>query len=296
MQESSNLSQSAIAGEGRAIDPSTSIPLHVGRSDKSPQISPPSSLPVHSAMASAPVVRFPIHFVIRIFGAAAAAMVLVWAVRFRGGMSLFSDNKDLIFNVHPVLMVIGFILLYGEAMLAYKTIPGTRNFKKAVHFGIMFLALCLGTIGVWAAIKFHNEKGIDNFYSLHSWLGLASLIFFAIQWALGFATFWYPGGSRTSRASLLPWHVFLGVYIYALAIAATVTGILEKATFLQSSKVIARYSTEAFLVNLLGIFITLLGGLVILAVINPVGAKPSSDIYRSAAEKLKEQGSWSLII
>ncbi|KAG9146662.1 hypothetical protein Leryth_019685, partial [Lithospermum erythrorhizon] len=95
--------------------------------------------------------------------------------------SLFSDNKDLIFNVHPVLAVIGLVLLNGEAMLVYKTVTGTKSFKKLVHLVIQLLALCLGVIAVWAALKFHNEKGIENFYSLHSWLGLACLTLFFIQ-------------------------------------------------------------------------------------------------------------------
>lgn len=220
-------------------------------------------------MAATPVVRFPIVILIRLIGASVAGLVLTWALHFRGGVSLTSDNKDLIFNVHPVLMVIGFILLNGEAMLAYKTVGGTKNFKKFMHLAIQLVALCLGLIGVWAALKFHNDKGIDNFYSLHSWLGLACLFLFAIQWGAGFATFWYPGGSRISRASLLPWHVFLGAYIYALAIATTVTGILEKATFLQTNNVIARYSSESLLVNVLGILIVVLGGFVILAIVTP---------------------------
>ena len=93
------------------------------------------------------------------------------------------------------------------------------------------------------------------------------------QWAAGFATFWYPGGSRNSRANLLPWHVFFGVYIYALAVATATTGILEKATFLQSNKVISRYSIEALLVNSLGILIVALGGFVILAVVTPANGK-----------------------
>lgn len=96
------------------------------------------------------------------------------------------------------------------------------------------------------------------------------------QWATGFATFWYPGGSRNSRASLLPWHVFFGIYIYALAVATALTGILEKATFLQTNKVISRYSTEAILVNSMGILIVALGGFVILAVIAPVNGKDSN--------------------
>ncbi|XP_072973010.1 transmembrane ascorbate ferrireductase 2-like isoform X3 [Typha angustifolia] len=222
---------------------------------------------------AAPVVRFPIIALIRVFGAAIAAMVLIWAVHFRGGMALISDNKDLIFNIHPVLMVVGFLLLNGEAILAYKTISGTKNFKKVVHLTMQFLALCLGLIGIWAALKFHNDKGIDNFYSLHSWLGLACILLFGIQWGTGFTTFWYPGGSRNGRAFLLPWHVFFGAYIYALAVATAVTGLLEKATFLQSSNIISRYSSEALLVNFLGISLVVLGGIVILAVFSPGTAK-----------------------
>ncbi|GAB2288826.1 hypothetical protein Dimus_023137 [Dionaea muscipula] len=220
-----------------------------------------------------PVVRFPIYLLIRLLGITVAALVLIWTLHFRGGLALISDDKDLIFNVHPVLMMISLVLLNGEAMLAYKTVSGTKNWKKSVHLVLQCLAFCLALIGVWAALKFHIDKGIDNFYSLHSWLGLVSLFLFGIQWAAGFVTFWYPGGSRSSRTFLLPWHVFFGVYIYALAIATTTTGILEKATFLQSSKVISRYSTEALLVNSLGILTVVLGGFVILAVITPVNSK-----------------------
>src|ERR1044072_7958658 len=99
------------------------------------------------------------------------------------------------------------------------------------------------------------------------------------QWVAGFATFWYPGGSRNSRAALLPWHAFFGIYIYALAIATTTTGILEKATFLQVNKIISRYSNEAMLVNSLGILIVILGGFVILGIVTPASAS-KADIIR----------------
>ncbi|KAK1383445.1 putative transmembrane ascorbate ferrireductase 2 [Heracleum sosnowskyi] len=158
----------------------------------------------------------------------------------------------------------------GAPVLAYKTVSGTKCFKKSVHLTLQFLAFFFSLIGVWAAIKFHNDKGIDNFCSLHSWLGLACLFLFSILWAAGFGTFWYPGGSRNSRSSqLLPWHVFFGVYIYALAVATCATGILEKATFLQTNHIISRYSSEALLVNSLGVLLIALGGSVILAIISP---------------------------
>lgn len=228
------------------------------------------------------MVRFPIIIVIRVVGIAVSALLLTWTLHFRGGLALISDNKDLIFNVHPVLMVISLVLLNGEAMLAYKTVSGTKSFKKSVHLTLQFLAFFLSLIGVWAAIKFHNDKGIDNFYSLHSWLGLVCLFLFSIQWAAGFATFWYPGGSRNSRSSLLPWHVFFGVYIYALAVATCATGILEKATFLQTNHIISRYSSEAILVNCLGVLLIALGGFVILAIISPGNGK--GEILRGSAE------------
>lgn len=99
------------------------------------------------------------------------------------------------------------------------------------------------------------------------------------QWAAGFSTFWYPGGSVNSRAALLPWHVFFGIYIYALCVATAVTGILEKATFLQTNHIISRYSTEAILLNNLGLLIVVLSGCVILALISAKGGK--GEAYKS---------------
>lgn len=95
----------------------------------------------------------------------------------------------------------------------------------------------------------------------------------SLQWAAGFTTFWYPGGSKSSRASLHPWHVYFGVFIYALAVATTLTGILEKLTFLQANHVISRYSTEALLMNSLGMLVMVLGGFVVLALVNSVNGK-----------------------
>lgn len=66
-------------------------------------------------------------------------------------------------------------------MLAYKTVSGTKKLRKLVHLSLQFIAFLLSLIGVWAALKFHNDKGIDNFYSLHSWLGLACVFLFGIQ-------------------------------------------------------------------------------------------------------------------
>ncbi|PIN12792.1 cytochrome b [Handroanthus impetiginosus] len=221
----------------------------------------------------APVVRFPIFPVVRIISVAVAALLLIWTVHYRGGMALVSENHSLIFNVHPVLMVIGLVLLNGEAMLAYKTLSGTKNFKKLVHLSLQSLAFILGIIGLWIVWKNRIDRGKDNFYSLHSWLGLASLFLFGIQWCSGLVTFWYPGGSRNRRGSLLPWHVYFGLYIYALSVATCITGFLERATSLQTRQIITHYSKEAMLINSLGVLTVVLAGFVILGVVAPVYGK-----------------------
>jgi len=84
-------------------------------------------------MAAAPVVRFPVFGLVRLLGLAAAAGILFWAVHYRGGMALSTDEESKlpIFNVHPVLMLIGLVALNGEALLAYKTVPGTKKIEKA---------------------------------------------------------------------------------------------------------------------------------------------------------------------
>ncbi|CAL1408324.1 unnamed protein product [Linum trigynum] len=78
---------------------------------------------------------------------------------------------------------------------------------------------------------------------------------------------------RTVRASRLPWHIFLGLYTYALAVATAETGLMEKLTFTEmrkhSDSTASKRSTETAVANGLGLGLALLGGVVILAAISP---------------------------
>ncbi|GLJ12800.1 hypothetical protein SUGI_0198030 [Cryptomeria japonica] len=230
-------------------------------------------------MAVASAIPFSLLLLMRITGMMAAMLVVVWVVHFRGGMTLISEDQGLIRNVHPVLMLVGLILLNGEAMLIYKTALGTKNYKKVLHLVLQAFALALGVTGIWAAYKFHNDKGIGGFYSLHSWLGLACILLFGIQWLAGFASFWNTRSGRINKHTVLPWHSFLGLYIYGLAVAAAETGFLERLTFLQASRTISRDSLEALVVNCLGLVLALLSGCVILCAITPRMSK--DDVYRA---------------
>jgi len=89
------------------------------------------------------------------------------------------------------------------------------------------------------------------------------------QWLIGFLSFWHRGELRRVRIRILPWHVFLGLYTYALAIATAETGLLEKITFLQTMRNVAKHSTESMVVNTLGLALALLSAFVILAAVSP---------------------------
>ncbi|MCD7452547.1 hypothetical protein HAX54_017376 [Datura stramonium] len=113
-------------------------------------------------------------------------------------------------------MVIGFILISGEAILVHRWLPGSRNLKKSVHLCLQGLALACGIFGIWT--KFHSTDGIvANFYSLHSWMGLICVSLFGAQWLMGFLSFWHRGEVRMTRIRILPraciprsLHIWLG--------------------------------------------------------------------------------------
>lgn len=74
----------------------------------------------------------------------------------------------------------------------------------------------------------------------------------------------------------MPWHVFIGLYTYALAVATAETGLLEKLTFLQTKGHVLKRCTESMIVNGLGLGLALLSGIVILAAVLPKHNKPTN--------------------
>ncbi|KAL7132551.1 hypothetical protein ABFS83_12G082000 [Erythranthe nasuta] len=209
-----------------------------------------------------------------------AILVLIWALHFKTSF-ISQEEDDLIFAVlHPLLMVIGFIVVSGEAILVHKWLPGSRNLKKLVHLCLQGLALGCGIFGIWT--KFHGQNGVvANFYSLHSWMGLICVTMFGAQWVFGFVSFWHKVEVRTTRLKVLPWHIFLGLYTYGLAIVTAETGLLEKLTFLQTEGNVLKRCPESAVVNGLGLFLVVLSSAVIVAAISPKQRTSNSKVVFS---------------
>ncbi|XP_061622733.1 lysosomal membrane ascorbate-dependent ferrireductase CYB561A3 isoform X1 [Phyllopteryx taeniolatus] len=206
-------------------------------------------------------------------GLACVVCVCLWNSQWRGGFAW--DGSSLQFNWHPVLMVTGMLVLYGNGAVLYR-VPLTWGENKLpwklLHAALMLLALMLSVIGLCAVFGNHNASNIPNLYSLHSWIGIITAILFATQWAAGVAVFLLPCSPGSLRKLLKPQHVWMGGSLLTLGIAACISGINEKLFFVlkgntNGSLSYSQLPAEALLGNSLGVLIIAFG-LVVLKILS----------------------------
>ncbi|XP_044052013.1 lysosomal membrane ascorbate-dependent ferrireductase CYB561A3 isoform X2 [Siniperca chuatsi] len=215
-------------------------------------------------------------------GLACMVCVCLWNSRWRGGFAW--DGSAIQFNWHPVLMVTGLVVLYGNGAVLYR-VPMTWGQNKLpwklLHATLMLLALVLSIVGLCAVFDYHNAKNIPNLYSLHSWIGIAATALFAIQWVVGAAGFLLPCSPTSLRKLLKPVHVWMGVSILSLSIAACISGINEKLFFVLKGNAggaqpYANLPPEALLGNSLGVLIVAFGLVVLKILSNHKWQRPDS--------------------
>ncbi|KAL4638012.1 hypothetical protein ACB092_03G120300 [Castanea dentata] len=105
----------------------------------------------------------------------------------------------------------------------YKTVQARRRSRELVHLTLHLIALLLEILGVNAAFKFNHEFNVEEMLTLHSWLGISTICLFGLQWVFAFLTYCFPKAENLTRAMLLPWHGFVGMVIFLLAICTAET-------------------------------------------------------------------------
>ncbi|RVW89294.1 putative transmembrane ascorbate ferrireductase 2 [Vitis vinifera] len=171
---------------------------------------------------------------------AVTTLVLVWLLHFRGGLAFKSDNKEKIFNVHPLLMIVGFIMIGGE---------GSSGKKKGTDTGSPDIA-------------FYRSCG----WNLRG--KAVGFLLMNLKWMFAFFSFWYPGVKKPRRRRLMPWHWYAGMVIFLMAILTAETGLVQRSTYLRRQ--------EALIVNFTGLLILLFATAVGLSVIHPSCLPPKS--------------------
>ncbi|CAG7723348.1 unnamed protein product [Allacma fusca] len=188
-------------------------------------------------------------------------LAFVWVMKFRGGFQAETISQ---FNYHPIFMIAGFMIFSGFSMLFYRTLTWYDKLTvKLLHTAFHLFSIVCIAIGYTAAqtsmaIAIPNKP---SFCSLHSLLGLVTVVLFGLQFALGFGSFimaYFLCETRSSswRAAILPNHVTLGLTTFVMAAATAVTGLTEKAIFTLQDAYILGQSGESVYVNALGLCIT----------------------------------------
>jgi len=185
----------------------------------------------------------------------ALGLVLYWVFMFHraeGETWPFSWKEDAKkeFWMHPVLMIAGFIYFMGQSMLMYRSCRCCRRiWNKLLHTTFHLLAIpciAMAFIAVYDSHVLNTvpdpqdpekrlPKPIPDFYSLHSWMGFATMGLFALQFIVGFFSFLLllccESATASFRASLVPIHSTFGITTFVMAVATSCSGITEKAFF-----------------------------------------------------------------
>ncbi|XP_063070407.1 plasma membrane ascorbate-dependent reductase CYBRD1 [Engraulis encrasicolus] len=216
-------------------------------------------------------------------GFVSIVFVIRWVLYFKEGLAWDGGLAE--FNWHPLLVVIGFIFLQGLAIIVYR-LPWTWKWSKLrmkfIHAGLNILAFVLAVISLVAVFDFHNAANIPNMYSLHSWVGLAAVILYALQLVLGLAVYLVPATPGFVRAALMPIHVYGGLLIFSSVIATALMGITEKLIFGLKDPKYKDSPPEAVFVNVLGVLLSVFGGLILWIATRPQWKRPSDNQLRLA--------------
>ncbi|XP_066046047.1 LOW QUALITY PROTEIN: plasma membrane ascorbate-dependent reductase CYBRD1 [Chamaea fasciata] len=211
-------------------------------------------------------------------GFVSVVLSFVWVFQYRGGLSWDGSSRE--FNWHPVLIVTGFVFIQGIAIIVYR-LPWTwkcsKLLMKFIHAGLNTIAMILAIVAIVSAFDFHNANNNPNMYSLHSWIGLAAVIFYCLQLFCGFAVYLLPFAPVRLRAALMPIHVYSGLTIFATVIATALMGITEKLIFSLQNPSYSESPPEAILVNCLGLLLVIFGSLILWMASRPHWKRPPEE-------------------
>ncbi|XP_055910959.1 plasma membrane ascorbate-dependent reductase CYBRD1 isoform X2 [Eupeodes corollae] len=205
-----------------------------------------------------------LYLITQLSGITLIVLMASWIAIHLGGFA-GTSNPAIEFNWHPLLMTIGLVFLYGNAILIYRGLRHTRKKTlKYTHASIHMGAFILVLLGGKASFDSHNlhEPPIPNLYSLHSWLGAAAIFMFLCQYVGGFVAYLYPGAKENFKIALMPFHIYFGLFGFVLSIASCLTGLTEKAFFSMPNGAYSALPTSGVMVNFMGILMVVFGALV----------------------------------
>ncbi|XP_038044574.1 cytochrome b561-like isoform X2 [Patiria miniata] len=225
---------------------------------------PTENKELHSQDSNQPATTMRAFYPLVLASQVAVVLVLIlagyWTGHYLGGFAWDGSAKE--FNLHPLLMILGLVFFYGDAILMFRIFrKENKTVVKVIHMLMQSIAIICGIIALKAVFRFHNKAGIPNMYTLHSWVGLPVFVLFCLQYIGGFVSFFFPKLNETRRAAVLPYHKFFGVTLLGLVCVTALTGINNKLFFaMPGGEGKDKYSSlpsQAYVGNFLGLAIVI---------------------------------------
>lgn len=126
----------------------------------------------------------------------------------------------------------------------------------------MVSAFILVNSGIGVAYASHRQQGLPNFYSVHSWIGIAALVMMKSNIFGGLLSVFFPNWRAAKLTKRM--HRRVGITGLALAFSAAVLGLAEQQGFLvkDSGNV---FDPKALIAGVLAILFICVGALVVVA-------------------------------
>lgn len=142
---------------------------------------------------------------------------------------------------------------------------------KIAHASLHAAAVVFISLGLAVEFIQHSYHGERELYSLHSWVGMATVVVFVSQFVFGFVCYLFPALNEKIKAFYLPVHVFFGIACFIMAIATCLIG------FNQNARFNMRYQDlppEGVLINCIGLMMIAFGFLVVYIVTSSAFERP----------------------
>ncbi|CAF3225598.1 unnamed protein product [Rotaria sp. Silwood2] len=183
------------------------------------------------------------------------------------------------FSYHPVMMTIGLLFCYGNAILLYRTFKQTSKLMmKIFHACFLIISLTLSIFGLAAIIQSKIISNRPHFMTFHSWIGIATIGLFAFQWICGFISYLFPKLSLDIRKGYMPTHRLWGKIIFLSSVVAILTGLSEHGMTSSFFTMNDIQQPRRLIMNLFGVFASLFSLIVIYLLSNSDYQRPPDQI------------------
>ena len=157
---------------------------------------------------------------IQFFGLGSVGFSAYWMTVYRGGFNWAYGQGAKILNWHQILMIIMLYFIgngnmqytrffqssntafskvdffFKIALVVYRAFKRVRKLLVKVGHALVHVGSMLTGLAGLAATFFYHYNGaaafIPHLYSFHSWVGIAGMALFVLQWVFGLVAFLFP--------------------------------------------------------------------------------------------------------